>query len=195
MSRILRFLKWATRSERRAGKRRQHVAGNFRRDRRLVCETLEPRALLSGLPQLPRGNLFIADTYNAHIRKVAIATSVTIGRATPSVTLASASSAIAYDGMADVTCWAMPQLTGVSGASTPGGSASLIFYAGPSAAGTPLSSPPVNAGTYTVVAAYAGDTNYTAAQARLSRSPSTARQRAWRSLRRQPVSSLMELTA
>jgi uncharacterized repeat protein (TIGR01451 family) len=35
-----------------------------------------------------------------------------------------------------------------------------VFYAGNSATGTPLPSPPINAGTYTVVATYAGDANY-----------------------------------
>jgi len=39
--------------------------------------------------------------------------------------------------------------------------ATLVYYAGGSVGGTPLSGPPVNAGTYTVQAVFAGNTNYT----------------------------------
>src|SRR5436309_1040213 len=39
----------------------------------------------------------------------------------------------------------------------------FTYYSGTTASGTPLSGPPVDAGTYTVRASYAGSTNYTSA--------------------------------
>jgi autotransporter-associated beta strand protein len=47
MGRVLRFLKWATQSERRGGKQRQGTRTRASRHRRLVCEALEVRTLLS----------------------------------------------------------------------------------------------------------------------------------------------------
>ncbi len=48
MSRVLRFLKWATRSERRTSKTRKCRFGLPPYHRRLICEALEVRSLLSG---------------------------------------------------------------------------------------------------------------------------------------------------
>jgi hypothetical protein len=47
MGRVLRSLKWAPRSEGRAGKPRQHHLGRSPYHRRLLCEALEARTLLS----------------------------------------------------------------------------------------------------------------------------------------------------
>jgi ELWxxDGT repeat protein len=49
------------------------------------------------------------------------------------------------------------------GSSLEGVSPTLTYYAGSSAAGTPLAGAPVSAGTYTVVASFAGSTDYTSA--------------------------------
>ena len=80
------------------------------------------------------------------------------------MTLASPPPSIIYDGTGDVTNWAIPSVSGVSGMANPTGLPNVVFYAGISPAGTPLASPPVNAGTYTAVAGYSGDANYDAAQ-------------------------------
>jgi beta-glucanase (GH16 family) len=87
-----------------------------------------------------------------------------ITKFTPTVTTASPPSLIGYDGTTDVTNWATTTVTGVSGQPAPTGATTLVFYSGTSDTGTPLSSSPINLGTYTVVASYAGDSNYVAAQ-------------------------------
>jgi hypothetical protein len=83
---------------------------------------------------------------------------------TPTVTIGSPPANIYYDGTSDVTSWATASVTGVSGSPAPTGSASLTYYNGTTATGTPLSSSPEGLGTYTVVANYAGDSNYFPAQ-------------------------------
>ena len=55
MSRVLRFLKRAARSERRTSKPRRHTLGHSPNNRRLGCELLEPRMLLSVSVELPAG--------------------------------------------------------------------------------------------------------------------------------------------
>ena len=84
-----------------------------------------------------------------------------VNRATPAITLASpATPCVNYDGTSDVTNWAVATAAGATGAAAPTGGATLVFYQGSAAQGTPLSAPPVATGTYTVVAQYAGDGNY-----------------------------------
>jgi len=91
-----------------------------------------------------------------------IPATLTINKAVPIVILAGPAATPVYDGTTDVTAWARSAVGGVSGGAAPTGIATLLFYTGPTATGTPLSSPPVNARTYTAVAIYPGDTNYTA---------------------------------
>ena len=93
----------------------------------------------------------------------AISTAFAISRATPTVALASPPPSITYDGTSDVTKWAIPNVSGVSGMANPTGLPNVVFYGGNSPAGTPLASAPVNPGTYTAVASYSGDANYGAA--------------------------------
>ena len=81
-------------------------------------------------------------------------------RLAANVTLSSGPPYINYDGTSDVTNWAVAAVTGVTGVAAPTGRATLVFYQGSAAQGTPLSAPPVATGTYTVVAQYAGDGNY-----------------------------------
>ena len=88
----------------------------------------------------------------------------TISRATPTVTLSSPPASITYDSTNSVTAWVKATISGVSGAPAPSGPISYIYYTGTTASGTPLSAPPVNAGTYTVVAAYGGNSNYLSGQ-------------------------------
>jgi hypothetical protein len=54
-------------------------------------------------------------------------------------------------------------ITGVNG--VPLGTPTFVYYSGSTAGGTPLPGAPTAAGTYTVVASYAGSANYAAATA------------------------------
>jgi len=81
-----------------------------------------------------------------------------------SVSIASPPSNITYDGTTDVTSWAVATVQGASGYPAPTGSATLSYYNGTTATGTPLTSSPTNVGTYTVIANYAGDSNYLPSQ-------------------------------
>ncbi len=56
-------------------------------------------------------------------------------------------------------------LDGIFGASLEGVTPSLTYYAGIAPSGTPMPSAPVHAGTYTVVASFAGSPNYASASA------------------------------
>jgi hypothetical protein len=85
---------------------------------------------------------------------------LTITRATPTVTLASPPATITYDGTGSVTDWVQSTLAGAPGAAAPTGAVTYAYYFGSTTTGTPLDSPPVDIGTYTVVANYVGDTNY-----------------------------------
>ncbi|HWE97612.1 MAG TPA: CARDB domain-containing protein [Tepidisphaeraceae bacterium] len=91
-------------------------------------------------------------------------TTLTVNPSNPIVTLTAPSGVLTYDGSADVTNGFVSALAGFVGAPAPTGSATLVFYPGTTPTGTPLASPPVNAGTYTAVAIYGGDNNYTSAQ-------------------------------
>ena len=92
----------------------------------------------------------------------ATSSAFTISRAAPTVTLASPPPSIIYDGTGDVTNWAIPSVSGVLDMPNPTGLPNVVFYSGISSAGTPLASAPLNAGTYTAIATYSGDANYTA---------------------------------
>jgi hypothetical protein len=83
--------------------------------------------------------------------------SFTIAQATPTVSVSGGT--FTANGSAQA---AMGSVTGVGGVSL--GTPTFTYYAGNSATGTPLSGPPVNPGTYTVVATYAGSQDYAAAQ-------------------------------
>jgi hypothetical protein len=63
-----------------------------------------------------------------------------------------------------VTFWVHATVTGTEGNPAPTGVTSLAYFAGTTATGTSLASPPVNAGTYTVVASYSGDSMYMEAE-------------------------------
>ena len=81
-----------------------------------------------------------------------------IGQATPSVAVVRAGGT--YNGSSFA---AAGSVSGVGGAGL--GTPTFTYYAGTTAMGTALAGAPVNAGTYTVLASYAGGTNYTAASA------------------------------
>jgi hypothetical protein len=103
-------------------------------------------------------------------------TTVTVEKAAPTLALPVAPT-LTYDGTSDATNWVTATLSGVSGAATPTGTTAVAYYSGTATSGTALSSLPVNAGTYTVVASYGGDSNYAAAQTSvtftINRAPTT----------------------
>jgi hypothetical protein len=80
----------------------------------------------------------------------------TIGKATPTVSVNWA--AWTFDGTAHP---ASGSVTGVGGAAL--GTPSFTYYSGTGTSGTPLAGAPSGVGTYTVLAAFAGNSNYTAA--------------------------------
>ena len=87
----------------------------------------------------------------------------TIGQATPTVTLPTPPTNLVYDGTTDVTNWVQATVTGVAGAAAPTGTVTYTYYTGSTTSSTPLGSSPIIAGTYTVVANYVGNANYSAA--------------------------------
>jgi hypothetical protein len=80
----------------------------------------------------------------------------TIGKATPTVSVTW--TAWTYDGAAHP---ASGSVTGVGGAAL--GTPSFAYYSGTGTAGTPLAGAPASVGAYTVLAGFAGNSNYTAA--------------------------------
>jgi hypothetical protein len=80
----------------------------------------------------------------------------TIGKATPTVSVTWA--AWTFDGTAHP---ASGSVTGVGGAAL--GTPSFTYYSGTGTSGTPLAGAPSGVGTYTVLAGFAGNSNYTAA--------------------------------
>ena len=120
--------------------------------------------LLAYPPVLP-GTYTVVASYvgdNVYAAAATAPVTFTVAKATPTLTLTltPGPAVVRYDGTADVTAWAKAVLLGVTNATGPTGAATVVFYAGSSATGTPLSAPPVAAGTYTAVATYAGDTLY-----------------------------------
>ena len=117
-------------------------------------------------PPVNAGKYTAVASYAGDANYFGVQTSVTftVNPAPATVTLPAPPASIVYDGTNDVTSWVQATVTGVSGAPTPTGEITYVYYAGAAATGTPLASPPINPGTYTVVANYPGDANYNAAQ-------------------------------
>ena len=90
------------------------------------------------------------------------ATTFTIAQATPTVHVADGGGS--YNGTA-FTATATVAGLGGSGTSLEGIAPTLAYFVGSNTTGTPSSSAPVSAGTYTVLASFAGSTDYTAASA------------------------------
>ena len=69
-----------------------------------------------------------------------------------------------YNGSAFAATVTVTGVSGVPGSSLEGVSPTLLYYAGSDTSGTGSASAPVDVGTYTVVASFAGSTDYSAAQ-------------------------------
>ena len=85
---------------------------------------------------------------------------LTISDGSVTVTLASPPATLTYDGSSDVTSWVKATVTGNTGGPAPTGQATILYYTGDSVSGIGSTQPPVQAGTFTVLALYAGDSNY-----------------------------------
>ncbi len=99
---------------------------------------------------------------DANFNAASTTSTVTVSKATPTVNVTDGGGA--YDGFASP---ARATVTGVSGpaaSSLEGITPMPLYYAGTTASGTPLSGAPIDAGTYTVVARFAGSADYSAAQ-------------------------------
>ena len=89
------------------------------------------------------------------------AVTFTIAQATPTVNVSDPSGS--YDGSAFVATATVAGVSGPAGASLESVTPTVAYYAGGTASGTPLDGAPTVAGAYTVVASFAGSTDYAAA--------------------------------
>ncbi len=87
----------------------------------------------------------------------------TIAKATPTVSVSDAGGT--YNGNPFPATDSVTGVSGVAGSNLEGTGLTLTYYSGSTATGTPLSGAPVHAGTYTVVASFAGSTDYNSASA------------------------------
>jgi hypothetical protein len=85
-------------------------------------------------------------------------TTFTIGHAAPTLTVADAGGT--YNGSPFLATDSVTGLSGTAGPTLEGVGLTLTYYAGSTAGGSPLSGAPSNAGTYTVVAGFAGSQDY-----------------------------------
>ncbi|MHB1556630.1 MAG: beta strand repeat-containing protein, partial [Isosphaeraceae bacterium] len=90
-------------------------------------------------------------------------TSLTVNPATPTVSVSDSGGT--YNGSAFDATDSVAGLSGVGASTLEGVGLTLTYYTGSTATGTPLSGAPSTAGTYTVVAAFAGSTDYTSGSA------------------------------
>ena len=116
----------------------------------------------AGLALDASGDLFIADRNNRRVRIVTLGAPVTVTRAVPTVTVSDAGGT--FNGSPfPATAEVAGVVNGVDttlAASLEGVSPTLTYYAGAVAVGTPLSTVPTAAGTYAVVASFAGSADY-----------------------------------
>jgi len=115
----------------------------------------------SGGTVLPAGTQALSVTFTptdtTDYTAVTQTVQLTVDQATPTVRLGDTGGTFNGSPFA-----ASGSVTGVAGINL--GTPTFTYYAGPSASGTPMNAPPVNVGTYTVVASYAGTQDYAAAQ-------------------------------
>ncbi len=89
-----------------------------------------------------------------------------IAKATPTVSVSDAGGT--YNGNPFPATDSITGVSGVAGSSLEGTGLTLTYYSGSTATGTPLSGAPVHAGTYTVVASFAGNTDYNSTSAQIT---------------------------
>jgi hypothetical protein len=88
-------------------------------------------------------------------------TTFTVGQATPTVTVTDAGGT--YNGNPFAVTDSVTGVSGTAGSTLEGAGLTLTYYVGATASGSPLSGVPATSGTYTVVASFAGSTDYRSA--------------------------------
>jgi Bacterial Ig-like domain (group 3) len=96
----------------------------------------------------------------ANFAAAATTSTLTVGQATPSVSVSINGGA--YNGSAFNATTTVAGVSGQAAASLEGITPAPVYYAGSTATGTPLTGAPTDAGTYTVVATFAGSADYAA---------------------------------
>ena len=91
-----------------------------------------------------------------------ISGTLTIGRATPKVNVTDVGGT--FSGSSFPATAAVAGISGTASSRLEGVTPALTYYAGNTPAGTPLAGPPSQGGTYTVVASFAGSSDYKPAQ-------------------------------
>jgi hypothetical protein len=119
---------------------------------------------LSGAPS-SAGTYTVVATYSGSMdySGSSAQTTFTIGQARPTVAVTDVGGT--YNGNPYPATGTVAGLNGVPGATLETVGLTYAHYSGTTASGTPLSGAPTNAGTYTVVASFAGSTDYSAGSA------------------------------
>jgi hypothetical protein len=95
-----------------------------------------------------------------YVAATSLPVNVTISQATPILSLVDTSGS--YKGSAFASSATITGVNGSAGSSLEGVPLVVAYYAGTSVTGTPLSGAPIDPGTYTVAASFAGSTDYIA---------------------------------
>jgi hypothetical protein len=97
---------------------------------------------------------------DANFAAAATTSTVTVGQATPTVSVTDSGGT--YDGSAFAATASVTGASGQAASSLEGVTPALTYFVGSTATGTPLAGAPTDAGTYTVVATFAGSADYAA---------------------------------
>ncbi|HXY36399.1 MAG TPA: putative Ig domain-containing protein, partial [Planctomycetaceae bacterium] len=117
---------------------------------------------LSGAPSTAGSYTVVASfTGSTDYVSASNSTTFTIGQATPTVTVSDKGGT--YNGNSFAATGAVAGINGTPGSTLEGAGLTFMYYAGATASGTPLSGAPSTASSYTVVASFAGSTDYTSA--------------------------------
>jgi Ca2+-binding RTX toxin-like protein len=126
--------------------------------------TLNPDKTFNLAHDFPAGDFTVTVSVSDDDGGVGTASfAVHVSKATPIVAVSALN--VAYDGLAHPATGTVTGLSGVPAATLEGVGLTFTYYAGTTAAGTPLSGAPTNTGTYTVVATFPGSADYNAASA------------------------------
>lgn len=119
-------------------------------------------------PPVGAGDFVVAAAFagSADYSPASASLKFSIGKAGTTVSINAADGLVYNGGPQGATATVAAAGNGTAQASLEGVSPTVTYYAGNSAVGTPLSGPPVAAGTYTAIASFAGSADYAAADTR-----------------------------